>query len=71
MEIGWTDRLQSSLRDRFGDLFDFFFRAYGKLVKDIKGSFKLVEVVRVDGTHVHKGIRDALANCIVNTDFYL
>ena len=28
-------------------------------------------MVRVDDTHVHKAIREALANCIVNTDFYL
>lgn len=33
--------------------------------------FKLEGVVRVDDTHVHKAIREALANCIVNTDFYL
>lgn len=33
--------------------------------------FKLDGVVRVDDTHVHKAIREALANCIVNTDFYL
>ncbi len=51
--------------------FDFFFRVYGKLVKDIKVPFKLDGVVRVDDTHVHKAIREVLANCIVNTDFYL
>lgn len=27
--------------------------------------------MRIDDTHVHKAIREALANCIVNTDFYL
>ncbi len=70
-EIRWTDRLQSSSGDWTGNLFDFFFRVYGKLVKDIKVPFKLDGVVRVDDTHVHKAIREALANCIVNTDFYL
>lgn len=70
-EIRWTDRLQSSSGDWTGNLFDFFFRVYGKLVKDIKIPFRLDGVVRVDDTHVHKAIREALANCIVNTDFYL
>ena len=70
-EIRWTDRLQSSSGDWTGNLFEFFFRVYGKLVKDIKVPFKLDGVVRIDDTHVHKAIREALANCIVNTDFYL
>ena len=70
-EIRWTDCLQSGSGDWTGNLFDFFFRVYGKLVRDIKVPFKLDGVVRVDDTHVHKAIREALANCIVNTDFYL
>lgn len=69
--IRWTDRLQSSSGDWTGNLFDFFFRVYGKLVKDIKVPFKLEGAVRVDNTPVHKAIREALANCIVNADFYV
>lgn len=69
--IRWTDRLQSSSGDWTGNLFDFFFRVYSKLVKDVKIPFKLDGVVRVDDTPVHKAIREALANCIVNTDFYM
>lgn len=70
-EIRWTDRLQSSSGDWTGNLFDFFFRVYGKLVKDVKIPFKLEGAVRIDDTAVHKAIREALANCLVNTDFYL
>ncbi len=69
--IRWTDRLQSSSGDWTGNLFDFFFRVYGKLVKDIKIPFQLEGAVRIDDTSVHKAIREALANCLVNTDFYL
>ncbi|MBD5550164.1 MAG: AAA family ATPase [Lachnospiraceae bacterium] len=69
--IRWTDRLQSSSGDWTGNLFDFFFRVYGKLVKDVKIPFKLEGAVRIDDTPVHKAIREALANCLVNTDFYL
>ena len=63
-------RLQSSSGDWSGNLFDFFFRVYGKLVKDLKIPFKLEGVTRVDDTAVHKALREALANCLVNTDFY-
>lgn len=69
--IRWTDRLQSGSGDWTGNLFDFFFRVYGKLVKDVKIPFKLEGAVRVDDTPVHKAIREALANYLVNTDFYL
>lgn len=69
--IRWTDRLHSSSGDWTGNLFDFFFRVNNKLVKDVKIPFQLNGVVRVDDTPVHKAIREALANCIVNTDFYL
>ena len=68
--IRWTDRLQSSSGDWTGNLFDFFFRIYGKLAKDLKIPFKLDGITRVDDTPVHKALREALANCIVNTDFY-
>ncbi len=69
--IRWTDRLQSSSGDWSGNLFDFFFRVYRKLVKDVKIPFKLEGPIRIDDTPVHKAIREALANCLVNTDFYL
>src|SRR5699024_1210524 len=41
-----------------------------KLVKDMKIPFKLEGITRIDDTPVHKALREALANCIVNTDFY-
>ncbi|MCD8109084.1 MAG: putative DNA binding domain-containing protein [Clostridiales bacterium] len=69
--IRWTDRIQSSSGDWTGNLFDFFFRVNSKLVKDLKVPFQLDGIVRIDDTPVHKAIREALANCIVNTDFYL
>lgn len=68
--IRWTDRLQSSSGDWTGNLFDFFFRVYGKLVKDLKIPFRLAGITRIDDTPVHKALREALANCLVNTDFY-
>ena len=69
--IRWTDRLQSSSGEWSGNIFDFYFRVYNKVVKDIKIPFKLVGGERVDDTPVHKALREALANCLVNTDFYI
>ena len=69
--IRWTDRVQSSSGDWTGNLFDFFFRVYPKLTKDLKIPFKLEGITRIDDTPVHKAIREALANCLVNTDFFI
>jgi len=69
--IRWTDRLQSSSGDWTGNLFDFFFRVYSKLVKDLKIPFRLDGITRIDDTPIHKALREALANCLVNTDFYV
>lgn len=51
--IRWTDRLQSSSGEWSGNLFDFYFRVYSKLIKDIKVPFKMQDGFRVDDTPVH------------------
>ena len=52
-------------------MFDFYFRVYNKIIKDVKVPFKMAGGVRIDDTPVHKALREALANCLVNTDFYV
>ena len=69
--IRWTDRLQSSSGDWSGNLFDFFFLVNNRIARDIKIPFKLEGITRVDDTPVHKAIREALANCITNADFFM
>lgn len=66
----WTDRMVSSSGDWSGNVFDFYFRAYNKLQLDIKVPFEMQGGFRVDDTPVHKAIREALANCLVNADYY-
>ena len=68
--IRWTDRLQSSSGEWSGNVCDFYFRVYNKLIKDIKVPFKLVGGERIDDTPVHKALREALANCLINADYY-
>lgn len=68
--IRWTDRFQSSSGDWTGNLFEFYFRVYNKIAKDLKIPFKIEAGNRIDDTPVHKAIREALANCLINTDYY-
>ena len=70
MVIRWTDRLQSSSGEWSGNLFDFYFRVYNKIIQDIKVPFQMEGGFRIDDTPVHRALREALANCIINTDFY-
>ena len=67
----WTDRVLSSSGDWTGNIQDFFFRVNSKIAQDIKTPFKLDGITRVDDTPIHKAVREALVNCLVNADFYL
>lgn len=66
----WTDRIISSSGEWSGNVYDFYFRVYNKLAQDIKVPFKLEGGTRKDDTPVHKAIREALANCLINADYY-
>ena len=68
--IRWTDRLQSSSGDWSGNLCDFYFRAYNKISLDIKTPFAMHGGDRIEDTPVHKALREALANCLINADYY-
>jgi len=68
--IRWTDRLQSSSGEWSGNICDFYFRVYNKIIKDVKIPFRMEGGDRIDDTPVHKALREALANCLVNADFY-
>ena len=66
----WTDRIVSSSGDWSGNIYDFYFRVYNKIAQDIKVPFKLEGGDRIDDTPVHKALREALANCLINADYY-
>lgn len=44
----WTDRISSSSGDWSGNVYDFYFRVYNKLIQDIKVPFKLVIIKKRD-----------------------
>lgn len=66
----WDDRTESSSGDWSGNVFDFYFRVYNKLKRSLTLPFKLSEGTRIDDTPMHEAIREALANCLVNADYY-
>lgn len=66
----WADRIISSSGDWSGNVMDFYFRVYNKLQLDLKKPFRLQNGLRVDDTPVHKAVREALANSLVNADYY-
>ena len=51
-------------------MYDFYFRIYNRLIQDIKVPFRMDGGNRVDDTPVHQALREALANCLVNADYY-
>ncbi len=66
----WTDRVASHTGNWSGNIYDFFYKVYPKLVEDIKVPFKLDGVTRVDDTPVHRALREALLNCLIHADYY-
>jgi len=72
-DVRWTDRVTSTTGEWSGNVYDFFYKAYNKLIQNpnIKIPFKMKNGRdRVDDTPIHKALREALANCLINSDFY-
>ncbi|MBF1603190.1 putative DNA binding domain-containing protein [Prevotella salivae] len=68
--IRWVDRLISSNGEWSGNVFDFFFAVSNKLTFNLPRPFKLEGIFRVDDTPLHKAVREALLNTLVNADYY-
>ncbi len=68
--VRWTDRIVSSSGDWSGNVYDFYFRVYNRITQSIKVPFRTEGGSRVEDTPVHVALREALANCLVNADYY-
>ncbi len=67
----WTDRIVSTSGEWSGNIFDFYFKVYNKIVQDIKVPFRIENGTdRVDDTPVHKALREALANALIHACYY-
>ena len=64
----WTYRLVSSSGDWSGNVYDFYFRVYERLVRAIPPAAS--GNTRPAATPVHRALREALINCLVNADYY-
>lgn len=67
-EERWTDRV--TLDGKWeSNLFNFYYRIYGKLVNDLDVPFRLDrDAVRKGETHVHEALREALVDALVHAD---
>ncbi len=67
----WSDRVCSGDADWSGNVYDFFFRIAHRITSDVKRPFKLDEnMLRIDDSPIHKGIRECLANSLIHADYY-
>lgn len=64
------DRIVSSSGDWSGNVYDFYFRVSDRIARDINVPVKISGGDRTDDTPVHKAVREALANCLINADYY-
>ncbi len=68
-EVRWVDRITTD-GTWPGNLFEFFRRVYTRLTADLKVPFRLKESVkRIDESHVHEALREALVNTLIHADF--
>jgi ATP-dependent DNA helicase RecG len=67
-ETRWTYRL--TLDGKWEpNLFNFYYRVYTRLVRDLEVPFKLdKDAVRLGETHVHEALREALVNTLIHAD---
>ena len=66
----WSDRFVSSSGDWSGNIYDFYFRVYNRIAQSVKVPFALDGISRIDDTELHKALREALANTLINADYY-
>lgn len=66
----WSDRFVSSSGDWSDNIYDFYFRVYNRIAQSVKVPFALDGISRIDDTELHKALREALANTLINADYY-
>lgn len=65
----YTYRFLSASGDWSGNVFDFYFHVYNKLLLFLEEPPKMFVGFCEDNTPVHQAIREALANCLINADY--
>lgn len=65
-----TRRIFSSSGGWSGNVYDFFFRVCDRLIQNVKVPFEGDGEERTGDSPVHQALREALANCLINADYY-
>lgn len=65
-----TSRIVSSSGDWSGNVYDFYFRVYNRIVRGIRMPFLTEHSSHTEEPPVHTALREALANCLINADYY-
>lgn len=65
-----TDRIVSSSGDWSGNLYDFCFRVSERVTQDIEIPVTPGDEVSMEDSPVPNALREALANCLINADYY-
>jgi len=68
--VRWTDRVQTQSGDWPGNVYGFFTTVYRKITADFKRPFMTDGPYRVEETPKHLAVREAIANCLVNADYF-
>lgn len=67
----WIDRICSGTGEWSGNLYDFYFSVYNRLIQDIHVPFEMKNgLERITDTPVHKAMREVLANCLIHADYH-
>ena len=66
--LRWTDRLYPDGTWE-ANLFQFFYRTYGKLSQLLPTPFMLKGIDRLEETSAHIALREALANCLIHCNY--
>jgi predicted HTH transcriptional regulator len=66
----WTHRLVSISGDWSGNVYDFFFSVYPRLVADLPKPFITDGLSRLEETPLHLALREVLLNQLVHADYY-
>ena len=70
MHERWSDRICSGTGEWSGNIYDFFFRVYNRLIQDIRVPFEMKNgLERITDTPLHKAMREVLANCVIHADY--
>ena len=67
----WDDRVCASDPTWSGNIIDFYYRIYDKIVAAVDVPFALKEGrTRIDETDVHVAVREVLANALIHADYH-